>query len=118
VSSFSTLAFTASIDFPNDLEYSFHNGQLNTTLNIFQFNETRCTHSQFDTCENTSHCIVPDTEDRVVNPASVRDELTNTCNFYDLDLPAAKKAKRTPPTAVSKESHTNPPLLVPWQKRL
>lgn len=113
---------SANVDFPTDLDYSFHTGQLNTTLNSvppLQLSETGCSDSQLESCGNTSHYAVhyavPDNDNSLASLTSevpLRDELTD---FYDHDLPVTKKAKST--AAAYQEPPANPPLPVLFYPR-
>ena len=103
---------SANVDFPTDLDYSFHAGQLNTTLNsvpLLQPSETGCSDSQLESCGNTSHYAVPHNDNSVASLTSevpLRDELTDNTDFYDHDLPVSKKAKST--AAAYQEPPANP----------
>ena len=105
---------SANVDFPTDLDYSFHTGQLNTTLNsvpLLQPSETGCSDSQLESFGNTSHYAVPDNDNSVASLTSevpLRDDLTDNTDFYDHDLPVTKKAKST--AAAYEEPPAYPPL--------
>ena len=109
------------MDFPTDLDYSFHTGQLNTTLNSLpplQLGETECSDSQLESGGNTSHCAVPDTDNSLASLTSdipSRDELIDNTDFYDHDLPVTRKAKST--AAACQDPPANLPLPVLFYPR-
>ena len=98
---YNSFLISANVDFPTDLDYSFHTGQLNTTLNSLpplQLGETECSDSQLESGGNTSHCAVPDTDNSLASLTSdvpFRDELIDNTDFYDHDLPVTRKVKST-----------------------
>ena len=112
---------SANVDFPTDLDYSFHTGQLNTTLNSLpplQLGETECSDSQLESGGNTSHCAVPDTDNSLASLTSdvpFRDELIDNTDFYDHDLPVTRKVKST--AAACQDPPANPPLPVLFYPR-
>ena len=116
---YNSFLISANVDFPTDLDYSFHTGQLNTTLNSLpplQLGETECSDSQLESY--TSHCAVPDTDNSFASLTSdvpPRDELIENTDFYEHDLPVTRKAKST--AAACQELPANPPLPVLFYPR-